>query len=194
MPVSHNSSYAKLQTMNINFLSVVSSIVLLGVSTALGFMDKSVEMGLAITAGAIGLAFANLDKIRSFKGAGFKAEMWKQIEAVIEKETETDEDAESIKSLRTNSVSDINTDENNILEALSNQKYTWRTLSGISKESKANENETKRIIKGLTANGYVTESKGTKGKIWSLTSSGRRQLVVNALLMQSINTAGTNHT
>jgi hypothetical protein len=38
-------------------------------------MSMATEMGLAILAGALGLAFSNLDKISKFKGAGFEAEM-----------------------------------------------------------------------------------------------------------------------
>ncbi|WP_417684989.1 hypothetical protein [Pseudidiomarina gelatinasegens] len=37
------------------------------------------EMGMAILAGAIGLAFVNIDKISKFKGAGFEAEMCKTV-------------------------------------------------------------------------------------------------------------------
>ncbi|MFL1467391.1 hypothetical protein [Marinobacter sp. HN1S83] len=37
------------------------------------------EMGLAILAGSIGLAFTNIDKIARFKGAGFEAEMCEKV-------------------------------------------------------------------------------------------------------------------
>ncbi|MEL7797955.1 hypothetical protein [Idiomarina loihiensis] len=33
------------------------------------------EMGMAILAGSVSLAFVNIDKIAKFKGAGFEAEM-----------------------------------------------------------------------------------------------------------------------
>lgn len=56
-------------------LNILSVLMLFGVSTFLGFFDKATEMGLAIVAGALGLAFANIDKIHKFKGAGFEAEM-----------------------------------------------------------------------------------------------------------------------
>jgi hypothetical protein len=58
---------------------------LLGVSVvaipvAFGSKDKPTEMGLAIVAVAIALAFANLDKLEFFKGAGFEARMRKVVD------------------------------------------------------------------------------------------------------------------
>ena len=61
-------------------------------SMILGFMGLTTEMGLAIGAGAIGLAFLNLEQIASLKGAGIELvtkETREQIQAVIEKETES---------------------------------------------------------------------------------------------------------
>jgi len=58
---------------------IFSYLMLLGVSSTYGFMGMAAEMGLAILAGSIGLAFANIDKISKFKGAGFKAEMCKTV-------------------------------------------------------------------------------------------------------------------
>lgn len=46
----------------------------------LGLLGKPTEMGLYIVAGGIALAFANIDKIQRFKGAGFEAEMRKAVE------------------------------------------------------------------------------------------------------------------
>lgn len=40
-----------------------------------GYSGKTTEMGLSIVAGAIALAFLNIDKISKFKGVGFEAEM-----------------------------------------------------------------------------------------------------------------------
>ena len=48
---------------------VCSYIMLLDGSLALGFLGRTTEMGLAIGAGAIGLAFLNLEQIASLKGA-----------------------------------------------------------------------------------------------------------------------------
>ena len=53
----------------------MSAIVLLIVSSVLGFMSMPTEMGLAILSGALGMAFSNIDKISEFKGAGFEAKI-----------------------------------------------------------------------------------------------------------------------
>jgi hypothetical protein len=66
--------------------------MLLGISSAYGFMGMTAEMGLAIIAGSIGLAFTNIDKISRFKGAGFEAEMCNKVmhtpTGVVHKATE----------------------------------------------------------------------------------------------------------
>ncbi len=45
-----------------------------------GLMGKPTEMGIAVGAGAIALAFINIDKIQRFKGVGFEAEMKRAVE------------------------------------------------------------------------------------------------------------------
>ena len=62
-----------------DIFSIFSYTMLLGISSIFGFMNMVEEMGLAILAGSIGLAFANIDKISKFKGAGFEAEMCKTV-------------------------------------------------------------------------------------------------------------------
>ncbi|CEG25675.1 hypothetical protein [Bacillus sp. B-jedd] len=44
-----------------------------------GYMGQTVEMGLAIVAGAVTSAFINLDKFERFSGAGFEAELRKAV-------------------------------------------------------------------------------------------------------------------
>jgi hypothetical protein len=46
----------------------------------LGFFGKAAEMGVFVVACGVALAFANIDKIQRFKGAGFEAEMKKAVE------------------------------------------------------------------------------------------------------------------
>jgi hypothetical protein len=46
----------------------------------LGLLGKPTEMCIFVVADGIGLAFANIDKIQRFKGAGFEAEMRKAVE------------------------------------------------------------------------------------------------------------------
>jgi hypothetical protein len=49
-------------------------------SVGFGLLGRPAEMGLVALAGAIGMAFTNIDRIQRFKGAGFEAEMKKVVE------------------------------------------------------------------------------------------------------------------
>lgn len=48
---------------------------MVGLAVMFGLMGKPAEMGIIVVAGAIAIAFQNIDKIQKFKGAGFEAEM-----------------------------------------------------------------------------------------------------------------------
>lgn len=159
----------KLNTI-FQFLSV---LVLLGVSVFFGYMSKPTEMGLAILAGALGLAFSNLDKFSEFSGAGFSAKMKDQLQAVIDKETE-ELPAENSEA----SALNISSQEQLMLDNLANPKYTWRTLPGLSKAVGCDESEAWKILVNLTSNGLVRcGNKNKTGEmIWSLTTLGRQRI------------------
>lgn len=53
----------------IGFILLIASVFIFGLQ------GMTVEMGIAVVASAIFLAFTNLDKFASFKGAGFEAEL-----------------------------------------------------------------------------------------------------------------------
>ena len=57
----------------------ISFFFLLGASALFGYFDKLGAMSLSVVAGAIGMAFANLDKFSKIKGAGFEAELRKAV-------------------------------------------------------------------------------------------------------------------
>ena len=150
-------------------LSLFSAIVLLGVSSAFGFMAMPKEMGLSILTGALGLAFSNIDKISEFSGAGFSAKMKDQLQAVIDKETEQ-EDIASIENQKS-----LGNEEISAIKALNNPRFTWRTLRGISKESSLSESEAWKVLVSLIQKELVrTGNKNKTGEmIWSLTRLGR---------------------
>ena len=62
-----------MKTGSEKYFRIAGALVLLGASVIFGALGRAAEMGLAILAGAIALAFANLHKLESFSGAGFKA-------------------------------------------------------------------------------------------------------------------------
>jgi len=150
-------------------LSWSSAFVLLVISSVFGFMGVPTEMGLSILAGALGLAFANIENIAEFSGAGFSAKMKCQIQAVVEKETEP----EDISLTEEDKI--IEESEKSVIKALNNPKYTWRTLSGISKEASMPENEVWKALVSLIQKELVrTGNKNKTGEmIWALTRQGR---------------------
>jgi len=150
---------------------IAAYVVLLGASSLLGFLGKPTEMGLAIIAGSIGLAFSNIDKIARFKGAGFEAEMREKIEAIVEKETEPE--PETVKRTHQIAGYKIDQDTRKVLGALSNPSYTWRYLGGVGEETGLKKDNARSILSWLVANGFAAESKGANGTVWSLTNKGR---------------------
>ncbi|MCC2971069.1 hypothetical protein [Massilia sp. IC2-476] len=56
----------------VNYVLIALLVIL---PTVFGFLEKPTEMGVIIVACSLALCFANLNKIQSFKGAGFEAQM-----------------------------------------------------------------------------------------------------------------------
>jgi predicted transcriptional regulator len=147
---------------------IASFFVLLVISTIYGFLSLSAEMGLAILAGSIGLAFSNIDKISKFKGAGFEAEM-NMVHTLLENQTEpTIEQKEEAKT-----KDKLTHDENCILICLQKSGYTWRYISTISSETGISNAETTDYLHSLMSKGFAKNGKGSKGEIWSITSVGK---------------------
>lgn len=66
--------------MKDKLITIIGSLLTLGISVMFGVMGRPTEMGIIVVCGAIGLAFLNIDKIQKFKGAGFEAEMKRAVE------------------------------------------------------------------------------------------------------------------
>ena len=161
----------KMKTFT-NILIGISFFVLLIFSGILGLRGQSAEMGLSILAGAIGLSFLNIDKIKRFKGAGFEAEMQEKIEAIIEKETEPPQNG----SAGFLTCEAYGTDENakKAIEALNNPKYTWRYLGGIVKDSGLTQKKTLETLNWLLENKLGKMTEGEHGRLWALSAKGRK--------------------
>ena len=155
-----------------DYLQIASFVVLLGCSFFLGLLGKSAEMGLSILAGAISLAFLNIDKIKKFKGAGFEAEMQEKIEAIIEKETEPTQNSNT--GMVTIEAYGTGETEKKLIKALSNPKYTWRYFGGLLKESELTEEEVTHTLNWLIEHKFTNTIHGEHGKLWTLSAKGRR--------------------
>jgi len=152
------------------FAQISSYVVLLFLSSAFGFMSMPGQMTLAIAAGAIGLAFTNIDKISRFKGAGFEAEMRGMVQTIIESQTEpTTEQQESAKQIE----GSINESENRILTSLQKPGYVWRYAKTVAGEVSLPVTETETALKSLMKRGLAKNGQGSNGEIWAATALGK---------------------
>ena len=150
-----------------------SIIVLLGVSSLLGLIGRPAEMGFSVAAGTIGLVFANIDKIRRFKGAGFEAEMREKVAAIIEKETEYERPETTTISPE---LDDVN--KRAVITALGNPRYTWRSVGGIAEETELSSVTVTRALSDMLQLGAVEKSGKRQGVTWRLTRLGRETLAI----------------
>jgi predicted transcriptional regulator len=60
-----------------------------------------------------------------------------------------------------------------IIKALLNSSYTWRYVSGISKETGVSREKANETLDWLMKNGLAKSSQGATGRIWALTEKGR---------------------
>ena len=147
---------------------IASYLMLLGISSIYGFMEKPAEMGLAILAGALGLAFSNIDKISKFKGAGFEAEM-NMFQTMIENQTEpTLDQIEEAKE-----KDNLTQKENGILKCLQKSGYTWRYAKTVAGETSQTVEATESALTSLMSRGLAKSGKGSNGEIWSITTIGK---------------------
>lgn len=153
-----------------------SASVLLFVPCYFGYMAQPAEMGLAILAGALGVAFASIDKLSEFSGAGFSAKMKDQVQALVDRETEPA--PSSVAECQKEKASSFDL---SVLNALSNPKYTWRTLPGISKDADCTEAEAWTVLVSLVEKELVQVSnkRKTGEMIWALTNKGRNVVESN---------------
>jgi len=144
----------------------MSSATLFGVSTLLGLLGKPTEMGLAIIAGAIGLAFTNIDKISKFKGAGFSAEMREQ--QVAESVAKLTDDSEHLKSI----AFEINDRRQTIMTALIHTEYNYRSTGGIAKQVNLPKELVSDDLEWLKDNDLASKSSAAHSYLWNLTEKG----------------------
>ena len=159
------------------WIQFIAYTILLVGTMVFGFLGKPTEMGLAIVASAIALVFSDIERFKRFKGAGFEAELREQMEAIVEKQTEPilAEDSEATSPL----AATIDSKTKAVMDALHNPQFTWRYLSGITKESKQPKELVIKTLKWLVENGFARRSVGKHGPIWSLTEEGRTKNVID---------------
>ena len=160
----------KKETILKVIIKLISFAFLLLGSFYFGYKGQTTEMGLCILSASLALAFANIDKIQKFKGAGFEAEM-KMVQSIIDKETEpelqNDSEIQLIK---------FNQDEVKVIECLDHPSYTWRYPKTIAAKTGLKKDITLEILNNLKRKDLVVDGDGSSGQIWSLTLYGRQLL------------------
>lgn len=128
-------------------------------------------MGLAILAGALGLAFSNIEKISRFKGAGFEAEM-RKVETIIDNQTEpTPQQKEKAQE-----IGKLHEIEIQILETLQGSSYTWRYSSTIANILARSEQDIQETLRSMMKRGLVKNGQGSNREIWATTVIGKSAL------------------
>lgn len=137
-----------------------------------GYVGKPTEMGITIVAASIALAFLHIDRIRRFKGAGFEAEMYEQVQALVAKETEPEPELPASPML---TVRGFGMDEGTkkVLLCLGSSNYTWRSASGIAKETGLTPTAVAVALKWLSNNGLAVVSGSRRSANFALTEEGR---------------------
>jgi len=79
-----------------NLRAIISVCLILIPGLLFGIFGRPIEMGIAVTAGALGAAFLNLSALESFKGGGFEAKMRQAINDVYATEKSVRELATSL--------------------------------------------------------------------------------------------------
>src|SRR5690606_9130507 len=138
------------------------------------------ELAGFLVAGALSLAFLKLNEFSEFGGAGFIArinrdvkEIEKAIEPIKSKETEPDRLEEFAGNDENESGLLLDESHRKVLVALTQSKYSWRTIGGIAKDANINENMVPDILFDLEQAGMAVSGKSSSGLvIWGSTMKG----------------------
>ena len=152
-------------------------VVLLVGPLVFGVMGKAAEAAIVIVSAAMALAFSDIERFASLKGAGFEAtfrDMENKVEALTEKQTEPTDADEQDEADAAPLVDPFDSEAKAVLDALDHPEYTWRYLSGIRKETKLPDFKIRRALGWLVSHNYARISEGKHGPIWSITEEARQ--------------------
>ncbi len=173
-----------------NILYICCVLAYVGLSFYLAFLGKPAELAGFVVAGALSLAFLKLDSFKEFSGGGFSAKLNERVEnierdigPIKSKETEPDE-VESAPDAQADEFF-LDKETQDVLFALTNGKYSWRTLGGLKSDTKFTRNRILEILAKLEKDGLATCNKSASGKeIWGATAKGHA--------VESLHSPGSN--
>lgn len=149
----------------------------------LAWAGKPAELAGFAVAGAIALVFFDLKSFVKFSGIGFSAiirqveekvdDVEKRLAPILLKETDPDINDDSKLNVASETLSDLDKSSLSVLHSLTNKNYSWRTLSGIIKDTGLDQSKIKDILHELEDKNLADTSKSSAGKtIWSATLRG----------------------
>lgn len=99
-------------------------------------------------------------------------EVKNEVQPIITKETETDPEEEY--SIMSKKIENLSPNSVNILIAFHEGKYTWRSISGISKETGIDRETIKDELEDLAEEGFVVTKESKRGGVrWALSNKGK---------------------
>ena len=195
--------WATIEAIALRIARVGSFLLLIAAPMYFGIEGKPAEMGLAIVVGALALAFTFLDRIESFKGAGFEMklqvrELNKKVDVMVAANTEppalpgavgpstaqtspvlTQGGFEQLPPPLTERSGMYALDSNarRVLKALGNEKFQWRRVPGIQTETSLSAAQVRTVLRWLNSNHFAVSTRGRDGGLlWGLLPDGRTLL------------------
>lgn len=117
--------------------------------------------------------------ISKFKAGDIEVEFRKKVEMMIDNASEPDEvETEPPTAKAKSTKAKPASEPEKVLQALTDSRYSFRTVTGLTKASKLpSKTHASVILTELYADGKVTPVKGKKGtELWGITSKGRASL------------------
>ena len=101
------------------------------------------------------------------------SEIQTAVSPLIETDSSDIESTSSEESISTQSI-DVTENESAVLKALTNSRFTLRSIYGISKEINKTREEVTQALSSLIGKRWAAEVQGKKGARWAITVDGRR--------------------
>lgn len=182
----------KKQNNALSIALIIFAFILLICGIILSFQNKSTNIA-TYSAAVICLIISQLGKFESFEGLGVKAklkEVQENIETMITLSTapadyvDTNTNIASVEDLRKELGLSVDAEHSldKIIKKFRNEKYNFRTLSGLGKDTGLTIHSIKKILLKLYDKGYLRKvNSESKGVLWALSDKGQKikQLVYN---------------
>jgi hypothetical protein len=94
----------------------------------------------------------------------------------VEKITTEDESNETDELVQLSNFSNLENNDREVLLALNDSKYRFRSVSGIKNDTSLNNSQIKSILGKLKGLEYVIEKEGSKGIRWEISELGIKYL------------------